>query len=69
MTRKDIDIFIKAMKAIEEDWTPEEVEEEYGGLTLREAIDERLSRMQTFYDYVEEVIKPETESLGVWPRQ
>ena len=68
MTRKDIDIFIKAMKAIEEDWTPEEVEEEYGGLTLREAIEKRLSRMQTFYDYVEEVIKPEAESLGVWPR-
>lgn len=69
MTKKDIDHFIEVMKAINEDWTPEEVEEEYGGLTLREAIDKRLNKMQNFYDYVEEVIRPEAESLGLWPKQ
>ena len=68
MTKEDIDAFIRIMKEIREDWTPEEVEEEYGGLTLREAIDKRLSKINTFYEYVEEVVKPEAERLGLWPR-
>lgn len=57
------------MKAIEEDWTPEEIAEEYGGLTLREALDKRLHKIQTFYDFVEEEIRPDAERLGLWPKQ
>lgn len=66
MKKEDIDAFIRIMKEIQEDWTPEEVEEKYGDLTLREAIDKRLSKMQTFWDYVEEVIKPDAEKMGLW---
>ena len=69
MTRADIDAFIQIMKEIREDWTPEEVEEKYGDCaTLREAIDRRLNKISTFYDYVEEVVKPEAEALGLWPK-
>lgn len=65
MKKEDIDAFIKIMKEIREDWTPERVEEEYGDCsTLREALDKRMSKIQTFYDYVEEVIKPDIERLG-----
>lgn len=67
MKKEDIDAFILIMKEIREDWTPERVEEEYGDCsTLREALDRRLSKINTFYDYVEEVIKPEAEALGLW---
>lgn len=70
MTKKDIDHFIEIMKAIREDWTPEEVEEKYGDCaTLRQALDKRLNKINTFYNYVEEVVKPEAESLGLWPKQ
>ena len=55
------------MKAIEEDWTPEEVEEEYGGLTLRQALDKRLNKIQTFYDFVEEVVVKDWERMGIEP--
>ena len=63
MTKEEISKFIKAMKAIQEDWTPEEVEEEYGDLTLLEAIDKRLNKMQTFWDFVEEEVKPDLERM------
>lgn len=67
--KKDIETFISVMKAIQEDWTPEEVEEQYGDCaTLQEAISRRLSGINKFYDYVEEVIKPEAEELGLWPK-
>lgn len=67
MKKEDIDAFIQIMKEIHEDWTPERVEEEYGDCaTLREALDKRLSKINTFYDYVEEVIKPDAERLGLW---
>ncbi len=70
MTRKEISHFIEIMKAIREDWTPEQVEEEYGDCaTLREAIDKRLGKINTFYEYVEEVVRPEAEALGLWPKK
>lgn len=70
MKKEDIDSFIRIMKEIKEDWTPERVEEEYGDCdTLKEAIDKRLSKIQTFYDYVEEVIRPDAERLGLWPKK
>ena len=70
MTKKDIDNFIQIMKEICEDWTPEEVEEEYGDCaTLREALDRRLNKINTFYDFVEEVVRPEAEAMGLWKKQ
>ena len=70
MTRQEISHFIEIMKAIREDWTPEQVEEQYGDCaTLREALDKRLGKINAFYDYVEEVVRPETEELGLWPKK
>lgn len=71
MTKKDIAHFIEIMREIcEYDWTPERVEEEYGDCdTLREAIDRRLGKINTFYAYVEEVVKPEAEEMGLWPKE
>lgn len=69
MKKEDIYAFIQIMKEIQENWTPEEVEEKYGDCTtLREALDRHLSKMNTFYNYVEEVVKPEAENLGLWPK-
>ena len=70
MTRQEISQFIEVMKAIREDWTHQRVEEEYGDCaTLREALDKRLGKINTFYEYVDEVVKPEAEALGLWPKK
>ena len=70
MTRQEISHFIEIMKAIREDWTPEQVEEQYGDCaTLREALDRRLGKINAFYDYVDQVVKPEAERLGLWPKK
>lgn len=66
MKKEDVDIFIKAMKEIQEDWTPEQVEETFGDVTLKEAVEMRLSKINTFFDFVEEVVKPDLEKLGRW---
>lgn len=63
MRKEDIDDFIKIMKEIKEDWTPEQVEETFGDVTLREALNIRLSKMQTFWNFVEEVVVPDLEKL------
>lgn len=63
MRKEDIDDFIKIMKEIREDWTPEQVEETYGDVTLREALNIRLNKMRTFYDFVEEVVVPDLEQM------
>ena len=70
MTKQDIEHFIEIMREIcEYDWTPERVEEEYGDCaTLREAIDRRLNKMNTFWNYVDEVVRPEAEELGLWKK-
>lgn len=71
MTKTDIEHFIEIMREIcDYSWTPERVEEEYGDCeTLREAIDRRLNKINSFYRYVEEVVKPEAEALGLWKKQ
>lgn len=70
MTQKEIKQFIAIMHEICDDsWTPERVEEEYGDLTLREALDKRLSKINDFYDYVEEKIRPDAEKFGLWPKK
>ena len=69
MKKKDIDAFIEIMKDVCEDWTPEEVEERFGDCaTLKEAIHRRLTMINTFWDFVEEVVQPEAEELGLWPK-
>ena len=67
MTNEEVQHFIMIMKEIREDWTAEQVMEEYGDLNLREALNKRLNKMQTFYNYVDEVVRPEAEALGLWP--
>ena len=70
MTKKDIQHFIAIMHEICDDsWTPERVEEEYGDLTLKEALDKRMNKINDFFNYVEEVVKPEAEALGLWPKK
>lgn len=65
MTKKEINDFILIMKEVCEDWTPEAVEEEYGDCaTLREALDKWLSKMNTFWNFVEEVVKPDLIQMG-----
>ena len=50
-------------------WTPEEVEEKYGDCaTLKEALNRRLTAINTFWNFVEEVVQPEAEELGLWPK-
>lgn len=66
MTKNEIDAFIKIMKEIHEDWTPEQVEEAYGNLTLKEALDKRMSKIKNFYDFVEEVVQPDKEKSDLW---
>ena len=69
MTKKDIDTFIAIMKDVCIEMTPEEVEEKYGDCaTLKDAINRRLTAINTFWDYVEEVVQPEAEELGLWPK-
>ena len=65
MTKEEINDFIRIMKEIREDWTPEEVEEKYGDCaTLREALDKRMSKMNTFWNFVDEVVKPDLIQMG-----
>lgn len=68
MTEIEVKQFIEIMKDVCIDYTPEEVMEEYGDLTLREAIEKRLNKIQAFYDYVEEFVRPDAEALGLWPK-
>lgn len=63
MTQREVQLFIKIMKEIREEWTPEQVEEEYGDLTLKEAVYKRLNKMQTFWDFVEEDVIPDLERM------
>lgn len=67
MTKEEVQLFIEIMDDVYIHYTPEEVEAEFGGLTLRQAVEKRLNRIQSFFDYVEEVIEPEAKSLGLWP--
>lgn len=62
MKKEDMDAFIQIMKEIHEDWTPEQVQEEFADCsTLKEAIQKRLSKLDAFFQYVEEEVKPSTE--------
>ena len=62
MTKQEIGLLIEIMKtALGEEWTPEEVEEKYGGCeTLREAVDRCINAGQSAVGYLEEMV---TEDL------
>ena len=67
MTKEEVHTFIEIMDSVLIHYTPEEVEEEFGGLTLRQAVEKRLNRIQSFFDFVEETVEPEAKALGLWP--
>lgn len=52
MTKQEIEQFIEIMKEVCEDWTPEEVQEKYGDLTLKEAVYQRLYGPKPFFEFV-----------------
>ena len=56
MKKKDIATFIEEMEAIGDEWTPEQVEDVYGDSTLDEALADRKSALNTFFDIIGKVI-------------
>lgn len=56
MKKKDIDAFIEEMESTGDKWTPEQVEEVYGESTLDEALKDRKSSVETFFDIVRKTI-------------
>ena len=45
MTKQDIEHFIQIMKTVHEDWTPEQVEKTFGSVSLREALDIHMGKL------------------------
>lgn len=56
MKKKDIDSFIEEMDSIGDEWTPEQVEYVYGDSTLEDALADRKSSVDTFFDIIRKVI-------------
>ena len=52
MNKQEISIFIEEMEEIGDIWTSEEVERVYGNSTLREALADRKSSLNTFFDII-----------------
>ena len=56
MNKTEINTFIEEMEAIGDEWTPEQVEDVYGDSTLEEALADRKSALNTFFDIIGKVI-------------
>lgn len=56
MNAKDIKYFIEEMQAIGDEWTPEQVYDVYGSSSLEEALADRKSSLDTFFDIIGKVI-------------
>jgi hypothetical protein len=56
MRKKDVAVFIEEMESIGDVWTPEQVEDVYGDSTLDEALADRKSSLDTFFDIIGKVI-------------
>ena len=56
MKKKDVAVFIEEMKAIGDEWTPEEVKDVYGDYSLDEALTDRKASLGTFFDIIGKVI-------------
>lgn len=50
MTKTETRTFIETMSEVGDEWTPEQVEEIYGDMTLDEALSSRQSQVSTFLD-------------------
>lgn len=56
MKKKDVGIFIEEMESIGDIWTPEQVMDVYGGVSLEEALADRKSTLGMFFDIIGKVI-------------
>lgn len=56
MKKKDIDAFIEEMEYIGDEWTPEQAEDVYGDSTLEEALEDRKSSVEAFFDIIGTVL-------------
>ena len=56
MKKPEINTFIEEMKAIGDEWTPKQTEDVYGDSTLEEALADRKSAVNTFFDIIGKVI-------------
>lgn len=69
MNQRDVELFIEVMKSIGDDWSPEQVMEKYGHLTLREAVEARKNALNPFFEYVENVIAKDLEDMSARKEQ
>ena len=56
MNKHEINTFIEEMESIGDEWTPEQVEDVYGSSTLEEALADRKSALNAFFDIIGKVI-------------
>lgn len=56
MTKQEINTFIETMEAIGDVWTPEQVKDAYGDVTLNDALTDRKSQLNQFADIIDKVI-------------
>ena len=56
MKKNDIAVFIEEMEEIGDEWTPEQVEDVYGDSTLEEALADRKSSLDSFFNIIEKVL-------------
>ena len=61
MTKADIDIFIEKMEAINDKWTPEQVERVNGSMSLEDALSDRKASLKIFFDIVGKVVNNSQE--------
>ena len=59
MKKTDVAIFIEEMEALGDKWTPEEVENVYGGSTLEEALADRKVSVEMVFDIIGKIINKE----------
>ncbi len=57
MKKEDIAAFIEAMQEIGDEWTPEQVEDVYGNITLEEALADRKASVGTFLNAIGKAIQ------------
>ncbi len=59
MKKVEIDTFIEELNSIGDKWTPEQVEDVYGGVSLDEALADRKSSLDVFFGAIGKVIAEE----------
>lgn len=56
MTRTEINTFIETMGEIGDEWTPDQVEEIYGDMSLDEALSSRQTQVSSFLNALGQAI-------------